>query len=157
MLALFQCERSRTFGHGAAQVMFIVERKAEVTPIAPQNGHAVDEGETEGQEMPEDQPAALPPRHGAEGAPVAPSGRVAVSPFTASPEQLRAEPPAVSDDIYGLGALAYELLSGYPPYYPNFDFRRALEEPVPELRPVYQAPPGLIELVMGMLAKLPAR
>jgi serine/threonine protein kinase/tetratricopeptide (TPR) repeat protein len=87
------------------------------------------------------------------GEPSAPSGRVAVSPFTASPEQLRGEPPAVSDDIYGLGALAYELLSGYPPFYPHFDFQRVLEEPVPELRPVYQAPPRLITLVTGMLAK----
>src|SRR6516164_9176724 len=32
-----------------------------------------------------------------------------LSPFTASPEQLRGEPPSPGDDIYGLGALAYEL------------------------------------------------
>lgn len=38
------------------------------------------------------------------------------SPFTSSPEQLRGEPPSAADDIYGLGALAYELLSGHPPY-----------------------------------------
>src|SRR5882724_4539473 len=38
-----------------------------------------------------------------------------LSPFTASPEQLRGESPTEGDDIYGLGALAYELLSGYPP------------------------------------------
>ena len=44
-----------------------------------------------------------------------------LSPFTASPEQLRGESPTETDDIYGLGALAYELLSGYPPYYPHFD------------------------------------
>ena len=75
------------------------------------------------------------------------------SPFTASPEQLRGEPPTVADDIYGLGALAYELLSGYPPYYPRFDLRRVLEEPVPELQPVRQVPPQLATLVMRMLAK----
>ena len=34
------------------------------------------------------------------------------SPFTASPQQLCGEPAQVADDIYGLGALAYELLSG---------------------------------------------
>jgi len=45
------------------------------------------------------------------------------SPFTASPAQLRGEPPTPADDIYGLGALAYELLSGYPPYYPHFETR----------------------------------
>jgi hypothetical protein len=81
--------------------------------------------------------------------------RSGMSPFTASPEQLRGEPPAVSDDVYGLGALAYELLSGYPPYYPKFDLKRVLEEPVPEIRPVHQAPPRLIALVMAMLAKKP--
>jgi len=81
--------------------------------------------------------------------------RSGMSPFTASPEQLRGEPPAISDDVYGLGALAYELLSGYPPYYPKFDLKRVLEEPVPEIRPVHQAPPRLLGLVMAMLAKRP--
>jgi serine/threonine protein kinase/tetratricopeptide (TPR) repeat protein len=76
-----------------------------------------------------------------------------LSPFTASPEQLRGEAPSEGDDIYGLGALAYELLSGYPPYYPHFDLRRAQEEPVPTLTPTRQIPPLLQELVMRMLAK----
>ena len=76
-----------------------------------------------------------------------------LSPFTASPEQLRGEAPTESDDIYGLGALAYELLSGYPPYYPHFDLRRAQEEPVPNLVPTRQIPPLLSSLVMRMLAK----
>ena len=75
------------------------------------------------------------------------------SPFTASPEQLRGEPPSPADDIYGLGALAYELLSGHPPYYPNFDLRRAQTQPVPQLVPTRQIPPELGELVMRMLAK----
>jgi len=75
------------------------------------------------------------------------------SPFTASPEQLRGAAPAVSDDIYGLGALAYELLSGYPPHYPHFDFPRMLDEPAPELKPSHQAPARLIVLTMSMLAK----
>lgn len=79
--------------------------------------------------------------------------RQGLSPFTASPEQLRGEAPAESDDIYGLGALAYELLSGYPPYYPHFDLRRAQEEPVPALVPTRQIPPLLTALVMRMLAK----
>ena len=76
-----------------------------------------------------------------------------LSPFTASPEQLRGEAPTESDDIYGLGALAYELLSGYPPYYPHFELRRAQEEPVPALVPTRQIPPLLTALVMRMLAK----
>jgi serine/threonine protein kinase/tetratricopeptide (TPR) repeat protein len=75
------------------------------------------------------------------------------SPFSASPQQLRGEPPSAADDIYGLGALAYELLSGHPPYHPNFDLKRALTQPVPDLVPPRQIPPELGELVMRMLAK----
>jgi serine/threonine protein kinase len=76
-----------------------------------------------------------------------------LSPFTASPEQLRGEPPTPADDIYGLGALAYELLSGYPPYFPHFDARRVQEEPVPPLVPTEQIPPQLDALIMRMLSK----
>ncbi|MBV8804231.1 MAG: serine/threonine protein kinase, partial [Sinobacteraceae bacterium] len=79
------------------------------------------------------------------------------SPFTASPAQLRGEPPTPADDIYGLGALAYELLSGYPPYYPHFDKKRAMEERVPKLVPTRQIPPLLTALVMGMLDKDPKK
>ena len=79
------------------------------------------------------------------------------SPFTASPAQLRGEPPTPADDVYGLGALAYELLSGYPPYYPHFDKKRAMEERVPMLVPTRQIPPLLGKLVMHMLAKDPKR
>ena len=78
-----------------------------------------------------------------------------LSPFTASPEQLRGEPPAPADDIYGLGALAYELLSNHPPHYPDFDARRVQEEPVPPLVPTHQIPPQLDALIMRMLAKDP--
>jgi serine/threonine protein kinase/tetratricopeptide (TPR) repeat protein len=83
------------------------------------------------------------------------TNRHGFSPFTASPAQLCGEPPTPADDIYGLGALAYELLSGYPPYYPHFDRKRAIEEPVPELVPTRQIPPLLRSLVMRLLAKDP--
>ena len=76
-----------------------------------------------------------------------------LSPFTASPEQLRGEPPSPADDIYGLGALAYELLSRRPPHYPHFDARRVQEEPVPPLVPAEQMPPQLDSLIARMLAK----
>src|SRR5579871_3251501 len=76
-----------------------------------------------------------------------------LSPFTASPEQLRGEPPSVADDIYGLGALAYELLSGDPPHYPNFDARRVQEQPAPRLVPAEPIPPQLDDLIGRMLAK----
>ena len=75
------------------------------------------------------------------------------SPFSSSPQQLRGEPPSAADDIYSLGALAYELLSGNPPYYPNFELKRVLNQPVPELVPLRPIPPELGAIVMRMLAK----
>ncbi|MFL6601249.1 MAG: protein kinase domain-containing protein [Steroidobacteraceae bacterium] len=98
----------------------------------------------------------------AEGSGAAPpatrdTNRHGFSPFTASPAQLRGEPPTPADDVYGLGALAYELLSGYPPYYPHFDKKRAIEERVPTLVPTRQIPPLLGALVMHLLAKDPKR
>jgi eukaryotic-like serine/threonine-protein kinase len=79
------------------------------------------------------------------------------SPFSASPQQLRGEPATPADDIYGLGALAYELLSRYPPHYPHFDARRVQEEPVPELQPAEPIPPLLGAHIMRMLEKDAAR
>jgi len=76
-----------------------------------------------------------------------------LSPFSASPQQLRGEPPTPADDVYGLGALAYELLSRYPPHYPNFDAQRVQREPVPPLVPAEQMPRQLGSVVSRMLAK----
>jgi tetratricopeptide (TPR) repeat protein len=75
------------------------------------------------------------------------------SPFSASPQQLAGEPARPADDIYGLGALAYELLSGYPPFYPAFDAKKIATEPVPRLKPVKSIPPRLELLVSWLLAK----
>ncbi len=75
------------------------------------------------------------------------------SPFSASPQQLAGEPARPADDIYGLGALAYELLSGYPPFYPAFDAKRISTEPVPLIKPVKPIPPRLELLVSWLLAK----
>lgn len=75
------------------------------------------------------------------------------SPFSASPQQLTGEPARPTDDIYGLGALAYELLSGYPPFYPAFDAKKIATEPVPRLKPVKPIPPRLELLVSWLLAK----
>jgi hypothetical protein len=79
------------------------------------------------------------------------------SPFSASPQQLRGEAAATADDVYGLGALAYELLSRYPPYYPDFDARRVQQEMPAPLLPVHPAPPGLLAFVMAMLEREPQR
>jgi eukaryotic-like serine/threonine-protein kinase len=75
------------------------------------------------------------------------------SPFSASPQQLAGEPARPADDIYGLGALAYELLSGYPPFYPAFDAKKIATEPVPRIKAVKPIPPRLELLVSWLLAK----
>lgn len=82
-------------------------------------------------------------------------GAAAGSPFTSSPQQLCGETATVADDIYGLGAMAYELLGGRPPHYPDFDLGRALTQMPPALRPLQPAPPRLRQLVMQMLARDP--
>jgi tetratricopeptide (TPR) repeat protein len=59
-----------------------------------------------------------------------PAAERAGSPFSASPQQLAGEPPHVADDLYGFGALSCELLTGYPPHYPDVEQSRASGEPV---------------------------
>jgi eukaryotic-like serine/threonine-protein kinase len=81
--------------------------------------------------------------------------RTGWSPSSASPQQLKGLPPAPADDLYGLGALAFELLTGTPPYFPDFDVRRVLHEPVPLVVPVHLAPRRLLGLIRSLLAKNP--
>jgi len=94
---------------------------------------------------PTSQPASAPPST----EPV----RAGFSPFTASPEQLRGEAPSVADDVYGLGALACELLSGHPPDYTRFDIARRHNDPLLRIEPAHQTPERLIALVTSMLSR----
>lgn len=75
------------------------------------------------------------------------------SPFNSSPQQLSGQPASPADDMYGLGTLAYELLSGFPPFYPHFDAQRILTMPAPDVVPAQRCPIRLTTLVMSMLAK----
>ncbi len=56
-----------------------------------------------------------------------PSGTIAYM----SPQQLNAEPPSISDDIYSFGASLYELLTGKPPFYSGH-IARQIETRVPD-------------------------
>ena len=77
------------------------------------------------------------------------------SPFNASPQQHDGDPPAVADDVYGFGALAYELLSGYPPHYPDAGAARSGGPPPEPIRARIPVPPALAQLVLACLARSP--
>jgi hypothetical protein len=78
------------------------------------------------------------------------------SPYSMSPQQLKGEPASVGDDVYGFGALLYELLSGYPPFYPDVTVERVRTETPASLIANRAIPQGLAVLVDRCLAKLPA-
>lgn len=79
----------------------------------------------------------------------------ALSPFSASPQQHAGAPASPADDIFGFGALAYELLCGYPPNFPDAERARSGLHPPRLVTPV-STPEALIDLVMSMLAADPA-
>src|SRR5690606_35309410 len=69
------------------------------------------------------------------------------------PQQLRGEAASPADDVYGLGALAHELLTRYPPFYPHFDAQRVQAQDPPRPVPVHGAPTALLDLVQAMLMR----
>ena len=77
------------------------------------------------------------------------------SPFSMSPQQIDGHPPAVADDLYGFGALAYELICGYPPFYPDAQPERIRSEPPAPLPAHLAVPPALEQLLLDCLAKEP--
>lgn len=77
------------------------------------------------------------------------------SPYSTSPERLDGAPAAVADDVYALGVLLYELLSGHPPFYPDVNEQRVRTEVPPPVSGRPSPPEALRALVAQCLAKRP--
>lgn len=81
-----------------------------------------------------------------------------------SPQQLSGKRPQATDDIYGLGATLYELLTSKPPFYTGDLTHQVLHEPPEPMEERLAAmgiqnpiPPDMTALLMACLAKEPAQ
>lgn len=73
-----------------------------------------------------------------------------------SPEQCRGEELDARTDVYSLGAMLYEMLSGGPPFRSNNItglITKHLSEPPPEFPQLLEIPPGLARVCFRALAK----
>ena len=95
----------------------------------------------------------------AEGSSLTASGMLVGTPAYLSPEQVTGAPTDHRADIYALGVMAYEMLTGQPPFTgptPTAVLMKRLSEspqPITKLRP--DVPPALRDAIDGMLAQNP--
>ncbi len=87
-------------------------------------------------------------------------GTLTGSPLYMSPEQAVGDEPDVRSDIYALGAVAYFLLTGRPPFDHAHSIKvlmaHAHESPLPMSKLVPDVPRDLQQIVMRCLAKEPS-
>ena len=77
------------------------------------------------------------------------------SPYSTSPERLDGAAAAAADDIYALGVLFHELVSGHPPFYPDVTPARVHDEIPPPVAGRPDPPEAFRALVARCLAKRP--
>ena len=92
------------------------------------------------------------------------ANRLAESLGFLSPQQALGEKPSVLDDVYGLGAAIYDLLTGTPPFYKGQVLAQICERPPPTLRQrleelgIQEPLPLVVEDTVALcLAKEPAK
>jgi len=87
------------------------------------------------------------------------SGMIVGTPLYMSPEQSEARETDHRSDIYSLGVMFYQLLTGSPPYTagtPVAILLQHVREPIPDLRQAAPGvPPALAAIVTRMMAKKP--
>jgi predicted ATPase/class 3 adenylate cyclase/tRNA A-37 threonylcarbamoyl transferase component Bud32 len=86
-------------------------------------------------------------------------GMVVGTPAYMAPEQSKDEPADHRADIYSLGVVAYEMLSGQPPYISANSLKMMMKhvnDPIPSMsRARNDLPPGLEIVMQNVLAKTP--
>ncbi len=87
------------------------------------------------------------------------TGVIRGTPYYMAPEQARGERSTARSDVFSMGAMFYEVLSGYRPFtgpsIPAVLFAVAHREPPPLEERVPDIPPGIAIVVMRALAKPP--
>jgi predicted Ser/Thr protein kinase len=88
------------------------------------------------------------------------TGAILGTPHYMAPEQVRGKPVDARSDIYALGALAYHLVTGRPPFAGDnaiaIGFAHISETPEPPRTLRKDCPPPLDAAIMAALAKNPA-
>jgi serine/threonine-protein kinase len=93
------------------------------------------------------------------GAELTVSGQIFGTPRYMAPEQARGDKVTLQSDLYAVGVLLYELLTGTVPHQadttPSLIFSIALEEPEPITHHRSDLPPALVSCLDRMLARDP--